>query len=169
MSLPLYDPRWRTLCGGYKIPYNPSKALQDIFEKRNVEAAYGELWQELHHQGDVGDASYAAVPHLVEAIAHLQRVDWNPYALVATIEVARLNRNPPVPDWIWPEYEDSIKSLAAYALRNLAKSDDELTVRCLLGAVALSKNVRKVGIILSYLDDSEYDELIESYYGSDFH
>jgi len=168
MPLPLHDPKWDTLCGGYRIPYNPSSALQAIHEDRGTEAAYNELWQELHHQGDLGDASYAAVPHLKEVIAEQRTVDWNPYALIATIEVARLNGNPPVPEWMWQEYENSIKSLTDYALRDLAMTNDSLTIRCLLAAAALSKGVRKVGIILSALDESEYDELIETYFGKEF-
>ncbi len=69
---------------------------------------------------------------------------------------------------MWQEYENSIKSLTDYALRDLAMTNDSLTIRCLLAAAALSKGVRKVGIILSALDESEYDELIETYFGKEF-
>jgi len=169
MPLPLHDPKWDTLYGGYRVPYNPSSALQAIHENGSTETAYAELWQELHHQGDIGDASYAAVPHLIEAIAEQRTVDWNPYALIATIEIARLNGNPPIPGWLEEEYANSIKSLADYALRDLASTNDALTIRCLLAAVALSKGIRKLGAILSHLDDSEYDELTETYFGKEFH
>lgn len=53
-------------------------------------------------------------------------------------------------------------------LRDLSTTNDALTIRCLLAAVALSKGVRKLGIILSHLDDSEYDELIETYSGKGY-
>lgn len=66
------------------------------------------------------------------------------------------------------EYEQSIKSLANHALRDLATTNDALTLRCLLSAVALSKGSRKLGVILSHFDDSEYDELIETYLGKEF-
>ena len=84
--LPLNDPRWNTLAGGYKTPYDPSDALRRIEAGKD---AWDELWQELHHQGDVGEASYAAVPHLVRIAKLLPRRDWNFYGLVSTIEVER--------------------------------------------------------------------------------
>jgi hypothetical protein len=57
-----------------------------------------ELWDELHHQGDVGEASYAAVPIIVESYQKRGVIDWNAYAIVAIIELARNERdNPDVP------------------------------------------------------------------------
>lgn len=50
--------------GGYRLPYDPRPAL-DRLATVDVAAAWAELWQELYHQGDVGEASYAAVPELV--------------------------------------------------------------------------------------------------------
>jgi hypothetical protein len=57
--------------------------LQKIERREDAAAAWQELWEELHHQGDVGDASYAAVPELVRIHRSESAVDWNPYALVA--------------------------------------------------------------------------------------
>jgi len=39
--------------------------LQRLAAGMDRDAAWAELWQGLHHQGDVCEASYAAVPHLV--------------------------------------------------------------------------------------------------------
>ncbi len=51
--------------------------------------AWDELWNELQHQGDLCEASYAAVPHLVQVYLATETTDWNTYALVASIELAR--------------------------------------------------------------------------------
>lgn len=59
------DERWPGLRGGYRIPYDPRSALCSLEQGKDVEAAWQELSTELYHQGDVGEASYAAVPHLV--------------------------------------------------------------------------------------------------------
>lgn len=40
--------------GGYRIPYDASAPLIQLEAGRHV---WDELWNELHHQGDVGDAS----------------------------------------------------------------------------------------------------------------
>jgi len=59
--LSLTDPRWRTLKGGYRTLYDASGALSRLAQGYDV---WEELWDKLQHQGDVGEASYAAVPHL---------------------------------------------------------------------------------------------------------
>ena len=73
------DRYWGELQGGYQVPYDPRPALAKL--KRNVrdESAWKELWQELYHQGDIGSASYAAIPHLVALY-----VDWACPALTDT-------------------------------------------------------------------------------------
>jgi len=64
-------------------------------------AAWDELWQQLHHQGGIGEVAYAAVPELVRVHRQRAAAEWNTYALVATIELARdADGNPPVPDWL---------------------------------------------------------------------
>jgi hypothetical protein len=60
--LPLDDPRWKILTGGYRVPYDVSVPLGKLFEQGESKELWDELWQELHHQGDIGPASYAAVP-----------------------------------------------------------------------------------------------------------
>ena len=93
LGINLDDDRWTELLGGYRIPYDPRKELRSIEQDENVEAAWSELCTNLYHQGDVGEASYAVVPHLVRI--HEQRgvPDWNTYALLAMIEEARQDGN----------------------------------------------------------------------------
>ncbi len=64
--LSLDDPRWSTLEGGYKVIYDPRPALELLRAGGRTEEAWSELWNELHHQGDIGSASYAAVPHIID-------------------------------------------------------------------------------------------------------
>jgi hypothetical protein len=59
------DERWNHLTGGYKIPFDPRPSLRKLESQQDTPTAWEELWEQLHHQGDVGDASYAAVPELV--------------------------------------------------------------------------------------------------------
>src|SRR5262245_27344746 len=116
----LDDPRWDGLLGGYRVPYDPRDALRSLEQGENVDAAWDELWQELHHQGDIGEASYAAVPHLVRIHAIRRRPDWNTYALVATIEEAGLrDRNPDVPPWLRDAYDHAWRHLVDLGLSEL--------------------------------------------------
>jgi hypothetical protein len=64
--LALNDHRWTMMTGGYRTPLDPRPLLSKLESARDTAAVWAELWDELHHQGDVGDASYAAVPHLAD-------------------------------------------------------------------------------------------------------
>jgi hypothetical protein len=105
-QMDLDDPAWGRLLGGYRVPYDPRKALRALEQGDDTEGAWAELWNELHHQGDVGAASYAAVPHLVRIHAARGVPDWNTYALVAIVEEARReSRNPRLPANLRDAYE----------------------------------------------------------------
>ncbi len=159
----LDDPKWKELHGGYRIPYDASNALKRLEQGEDV---WDELWENLHHQGDIGEASYAAVPHLVRIARGLQNRDWNPYSLVSTIEIERHRKsNPPLPSWLEDDYRTAWKDVLQMALNDLSQADDPLKVRSILGAVALSKGQLKLGAMLSYSDESEIDEVIEKYDG----
>jgi len=157
--LALDDPRWKGLKGGYREPYDASVALVRLEQGEDV---WDELWQELHHQGDVGDASYAAVPHLVRIAAMRGRRDWNLYALVSTIEVERHRKlNPPLPEWMADGYQGAWQQLLTLAVADLRDVQDGETVRSILGAVAIAKGALKLGALLSDLDESEVSDMLE--------
>jgi hypothetical protein len=63
--LPLSDPKWRTFDGGYRDKYDASVPLARLeSEIEGLDSVWSELWENLHHQGDVGIGSYAAIPHI---------------------------------------------------------------------------------------------------------
>src|ERR1700761_4252414 len=134
------DQRWAGLAGGYGEPYDPRAALRRLEEGKDVDGAWEELWNELHHQGDVGTASYAAVPHLVRIHAIRQTADWNTYALVATIEAARRNdQNLPIPPDMQEAYESAWRDLVNIGLRELRDAEDPSLVCSIIGVVAIGK------------------------------
>ena len=159
--LPLNDPRWNTLAGGYKTPYDPSDALRRIEAGKD---AWDELWQELHHQGDVGEASYAAVPHLVRIAKLLPRRDWNFYGLVSTIEVERHRKsNPLLPGWLVQDYKEAMAGMLEFALADLRRVTDRATVLSILGATALAKGYVTLGAMISHSDESKIVEVLDKY------
>ncbi|MBO0862735.1 MAG: hypothetical protein J2P21_30390 [Chloracidobacterium sp.] len=83
------DPKWRELKDGYQVLYDPTPALKKLERGSDTAAAWDELWRELRHQSDVGEASYAAVPNLAQIHQTTHSLDWNLYALASTIEIAR--------------------------------------------------------------------------------
>ena len=159
--LPLFDAKWATLAGGYRVPYDPSGALSKLEQGHD---AWQELWNELHHQGDVGEASYAAVPQLVRIAAAATERSWNFYALVSAIEIERHRKsNPPVPAWLADDYFEALRRLQSLALSDLPLRDDHLTVQAILAALALCSRQLKLGALISSLDQSELDELVDEH------
>jgi hypothetical protein len=161
--LSLTDPVWSELQGGYRTPYDASKALTRM---ERGESVWDELWRELHHQGDIGVASYAAIPQLVRISEARRDTDWNLYALVATIEIERhRSNNPPLPDWLARSYESAWDALVKLALSDLAAGPDALTLRCALSVVALGRGDLKLGALLNYIEGDEIAAYVEDHLG----
>ncbi|MTW11608.1 hypothetical protein GM658_13465 [Pseudoduganella eburnea] len=157
--LGLDDKKWKELHGGYRIPYDASIALRSMKDGQDV---WDELWNELHHQGDVGVASYAAIPQIVSYAAAASVRDWNFYGFVATIEVERHRRNnPELPIWLKADYENALARAYALALADLGLSTDSATTQAILSVLALAKGELKLGAMLSGLDTSELEEWLE--------
>jgi len=155
----LDDPKWRDLDGGYRVRYDASVDLKKLEAGEDVWEVF---WNELHHQGDVGEASYAAVPHLVRIAESAPKRDWNLFGLVSIIEVERHRKgNPPVPSWLEADYNESLTKLLSLAFKELATSSDLMTIRSALAAVALAKGDLRLGAVLIHLCSSEIDELAE--------
>jgi hypothetical protein len=153
------DERWNQLRGGYKMPYDPRPSLQKIESQRDTAAAWEELWEELHHQGDVGDASYAAVPELVRIHRSGRAADWNLYAIVAIIELARTEpQNPEVPDWLSEDYFRSIQELARMGTKDILSAEESEANRAILSVIALARGLRAHG---KFLVNYSEDELLE--------
>jgi len=154
------DSRWTELKGRDGVAFDPRPALRKLKDGSDVEAAWQDLWRGLHHQGDVGEASYASVPQLVGIHRHRGVPDWNTYAIVATIELARdRGGNPPMPPWLRADYMSAIAELAELALRELPRATDLETVRSMLSVLAIWKGARTYGRILVEFTTDEIEEL----------
>lgn len=155
------DERWAGLSGGYRVACDPRPALQMLWSHPDHKAAWEELWNELHHQGDIGEASYASVPALVELVKRNEARDWNPFALAALIEECRLEpRNPPLPDWLSDGYRQAWTQLFALALAKLADATDETLLNSLMAVVATHKGLPMLAR-LAILSESERRDMLD--------
>jgi len=135
-----YDERWSTLRGGYGTLYDPRRALQAVETGADAGGAWAELWENLHHQGDIGEASFAAVPVIAQLVANSGMMDWNPYALAATIEEARHRaKNPPLPAWLMVEYAAAWSQLFEAGLASLGAATDEPLICSIMAVLAAHK------------------------------
>ena len=157
--LSLDDKRWLQMKGGYKMPFDPRPLFIKLGSKKETAETWHELWEELHHQGDVGEASYASIPHLVDICRQSSEIDWNPYAIVATIELARTEaKNPPLPNFLQEDYFRSLQELAQIGAEQILKADDLETVRAILSVIALAKGARAhARFLVNYSEDELLD------------
>ncbi|WP_116545486.1 hypothetical protein [Pontibacter virosus] len=163
----LNDPKWKELKGGYQTPYDASIALSRLEETNSseeVDDILAELWDELHHQGDVGLASYFAVPHLIRIARDKGIISSNVLGLIAVIEIQRHKKNPQIPKEYLESYLNSFNEIPE--LVDSAKSrewDLEFTAAA-LSALAASKGQIKIAqAVLNFDDEDVLDEFLENY------
>lgn len=161
-DMDLNDRRWSELKGGYRVLYDPRGAMRRLAKGEDV-TAWKELWAELHHQGDVGEASYAALPEIVRVHRQRGTADWNTYALAATIEIARRNRrNPPIPAWLQKEYNSAWTELESLALEEFPKASTSELADSIIAVLALTKDrLSLAGLVM--LTEDERQEIATTY------
>jgi hypothetical protein len=154
------DPRWTEMNGGYKVPFDPRPLLKRLVHDPDLGPVWSELWNELHHQGDVGEASFAAVPYIVKIYCDRGISDWNAYAIVAVIELARnQSGNPDVLDWLKDDYFNAIRAIAEKGISELPEVSDPGTCCAILGMIALQKGLRNHARLLTDYSDDELQQM----------
>lgn len=158
---------WKELEGGYKIPYDVSVPLTQLewaTSSTEVEKIFSELWNELHHQGDVGVASYMAIPQLVRISRDKGLFNWNVLTLCSTIEQQRhLGENPSLPTEYTEYYNNGLMELKEFILDNFRSIQDELTLRAALSALAVCNGEMKLSKAIIELSDDTLDEFLEQF------
>jgi hypothetical protein len=164
--LELNDPRWTKLEGGYRKPIDLPALVRDVRTSDGSPRSWAALWQEVYHQGDVGVGSYAVVPHLVRIHRERGVVDWNTYALTASIEAARGRRkNPPIPEWVREGYDAALGELAAIGLKELPLAQNQETGRSILAVLAIVHGASVYSRFLIEFSEEEAAELIAEMLG----
>lgn len=163
----LDDKLWKELKGGYKVVYDvsvPLRKLERSNDKKEINKIYEELWNELHHQGDVELASYLALPQLVRIAKDKKLFDWNVLAICATIEQQRhQEKNPPLPTQYADYYKDGLIELKKFIVDNLVSVDDEITLRSAFSALAACNGQIKLSRAILEMSEDVLDEFLEHY------
>ena len=164
----LIDEIWQELEGGYRIPYDvsvPLKRLEQTNDPETIRKIWAELWNELHHQGDVGLASYLAVPQLVRIGKSKNLFDCDLLGLCIVIEQQRhLGDNPPLPVEFQNYYDHGLEELKQFVLDNLNRDLDDSTYAFALAAFATCTGRTKLGKAIMELEDkSIMDQFLEQF------
>jgi len=163
----LENKNWGLLEGGYKIPYDVSKPirkLKDTAGAKERQEIFDELWENLHHQGDVGVASYLAVPYLIDICIESKSLDWNFMGLCVTIENYRLNgENPELPIQYEDFYFSSLTKFEKYLSSNLKNINDRTAFRLALSLFATVNGQPGLGKAIEILDEDAVEEFLSQY------
>ena len=156
---------WKTFIGGYRSAYDASVALK-ILENQNQpsEAVWNELWENLYHQGDVGIASYAAVPQIFRIYREKKWLDYHLPNFAAAVEEARTEeRNPVVPDWLAQDYFGALRETAQYCLANSENVSDKNFSRAVLMLTAILLKEKGIFDLLDFVSIGEEERVLEVY------
>ena len=168
--LSLDDPRWTTFEGGYRLPFDAAPVLRALEGPAgpNERALWDRLWDELHHQGDVGEATYHAAPHLLRIAYARPCLPADAFALVAVIEVERHRpRNPPLPPLVAEAYRRALAGLLpALAAHKHQDWDVELT-QAISAAVAAAQGHHELARALLELDPDTTRQFLAEQIGYD--
>lgn len=162
--LPLNDIRWASYQGGYRLIYDASKILSRLIQGEATDTLWQELWEDLYHQGDVGEASYAAVPWLLEITRRSPQPDWNPLVLICTIELARPSpKNPEVPQELREGYFNAIQGIPLALAEKPCLAWDDLFTQAAVAALALSRGHRAFAEIYLEFGFQEAEKWLSEY------
>ncbi|MDF9795360.1 hypothetical protein OKW21_006727 [Catalinimonas alkaloidigena] len=159
----LDDPIWKDLTGGYQVPYDASDALKRLeasADEKDEELIWEELWNELYHQGDVGTASFLAIPQLVRIYKIKNRASYHVFAFITTIELVRINDSIHLPDEFNNEYEEALDRIPE--LIDLIKDQiwDSVLAASVLSATAIWKKKYKMAELIAELEDDNLTDYL---------
>ena len=157
--LDLESHRWSELQHAYGSASDIPVLLKQL---RALPKAEGEsepwfsLWSALAHQGDVYSASFAAVPHVVEALASSpNKADRSFFQFPAWVEICRAEAQMEVDADLKVAYFDALARLPGLiALASVRPWDSSFLV-CALSAIAAAKGQHVIAKAVLEMSTSE--------------
>lgn len=164
--IPLDSPVWSELQTAYGSAGDIPGLLKQIIDFPAVATYKDEpwfsLWSALCHQGDVYSASFAAVPHVVEALSKdPARASVDYFQLPVCIELARIENELDVPVELKHEYRRALERLPTLAATAACSdwTDDKCAVS--LAAIAITTGKHELARLLIEVEPSSYPYVVE--------
>ena len=138
--LSLDSPRWSEL----EHAYGPASDIPALLRQRSsVPTSEGDaepwfaLWSSLAHQGDVYSASFAAVPHVVAALAIApSRADSSYFQFPAWVEICRVRQQVDLPLDLQASYASALAQLPSLVAQASRRPCEPGLLACMLAAIA---------------------------------
>jgi hypothetical protein len=146
--LSLDSPLWNKLQHAYGVASDTPellRQLQSLPESSGESEPWFSLWSSLAHQGDVYSASFAAVPHIINALASAPATASSTYfQFPAWVEICRKNQDMPVPPELETAYFSALARLPGLVAAAAQRPWDAEFTACALSAIAAVKGSHRV-------------------------
>lgn len=120
------------------------------------------IWSALAHQGDVYLASFAAVPHVVEALAmDPPTADSAYFQFPAWVEICRVRHATTVPDDLRDAYFGSLSRLPKLAAEAAVVPWDDSRLACVLSAIAVARGHPAIAEAVLEISSENAQSLLE--------
>ena len=153
------------LLGAYRVPFDVNSVVSKLSAHHN-DSVWETLWENLYHQGDIGEASLYFVSIIAEKVEKLQLLhDWNPVAMVVAIDMARTtNGFSMLPGWVSEVYVKGIAKLSELVTLRLSQPCDHMYLKCALAFVALKNGHRDLAKLIFEVDEGDESRALELYF-----
>ncbi len=163
--LPLDSSRWSELEHAYgrasDIP-DLLRQLDTVPSSASDQDPWFSLWSALAHQNDVYTASFAAVPHVVRALATAPLIaDSNYFQFPAVVEAWRQEKQISIPEDLRDAYSAALVALPGLVAQASAREWDGEFLACALSAIAAAKGFGNVASAVLEITPDVADEFNE--------
>jgi hypothetical protein len=146
--LSLQSDRWSELQHAYgsaaDVPALLSR-LRELPKSEGTTEPWFTLWSALAHQGDVYSASFAAVPHVVAALATApSKADASFFQFPAWVEICRAKSQAEVPQDLRAPYFESLALIPSLVAQASGRQWESGFLACALSAIAASKGQHEI-------------------------
>ena len=164
----LSDTRWSEISHAYGFAIDTPdliRALTSYPESAGFDdEPWYSLWSSLCHQGDIYEASLAALPHIVNILElNPQKAGFDFIALPTSIEISRLKSGLVVPEYLRGAYFDAIQKLASLVPVFLVSNHDYNSVQAATAAIAVSAGKFELAELLLEIEEDIIPEALEWY------
>lgn len=160
--LSLGSMRWSELQHAYGSASNIPPLLESL---RTLPKSEGRaepwftLWSALAHQGDVYSASFAAVPHVVAALAtNPSQADQSFFQFPAWVEICRAKSQIEVPKDLKQSYFESLALLPSLVAKASTRQWETGFLACALSAIAAAKGQHAIAEAVLEISSSQVAE-----------
>ena len=166
--LSLESHRWAELKHAYGAAGNIPSLLRQLVDLPSSESdaePWFTLWSALAHQGDVYSASFAAVPHVVNALASApSKADHSYFQFPAWVEICRVKNDVEIPEDLRSHYFEALSQLPGLVAGVSDRPWEPAFLACTLAAVAAAKGQPAVAEAILELTPEVAQEFLEWFF-----